>query len=155
MGCTLLRVNSHLQLIRCELLCFCLPYDIVGRQNPCEQTDSCENITFLQLRLHGTIMGSTDWRIWWGARDVCPPPPPPGAQILSISCSFRENLENHMLAPLMELAPPPPGKSWIHHLYCTKQIQWLFAQPCINWKVPYSVVYPFFAIAWTYALVHA
>ena len=46
---------------------------------------------------------------WWirGARGAHPPPPPPpGAQILSISCSFRENLAKSYVG-----APPPPG-SW-------------------------------------------
>ena len=36
--------------------------------------------------------------------------PQPQVQILSISCSFWENLQNRMLAPLPgELAPPPRG----------------------------------------------
>ena len=33
------------------------------------------------------------------------PPPPPGAQILSISCSFWENLAKSYVDP----SPPPPG----------------------------------------------
>ena len=39
--------------------------------------------------------------------------PPLGTQILSISCSFRENLaKSYVGAPPGELAPPL-GKSWI------------------------------------------
>ena len=35
-------------------------------------------------------------------------------QILSFSCSFRQN--NRLGHPLWELVPaPPPGKSWIRH----------------------------------------
>ena len=43
------------------------------------------------------------------ARDA--PPPPPGAQILSISCSFWENLAKSYVGapPPGELAPPPRG----------------------------------------------
>ena len=44
-----------------------------------------------------------------GARGTRPPPPPPGVQILSISCSFRENLAKSYVGA------PPPG-SWRSHL---------------------------------------
>ena len=51
-----------------------------------------------------------------GARD---PRPPLGAQILSISCSFWENVaESYVGAPPGELAPPPrgnPGSATDHY----------------------------------------
>ena len=41
---------------------------------------------------------------------------PPGSQILSISCSFWENLaKSYVGAHPGELVPPPRGKSWIRH----------------------------------------
>ena len=55
-----------------------------------------------------------------GVRDA--PPPPPGAQILSISCSFRENMaKSYVGAPPGELAPPPRGNpgSATHMVYWT------------------------------------
>ena len=39
--------------------------------------------------------------------------PPPGVQILSISCSFRENLA--CSRPPWRVHAPPSGKSWIRH----------------------------------------
>ena len=52
-----------------------------------------------------------------GARDAHPPPP--GAQILSISCSFWENLaKSYVGTPPGELAPPPlgnPGSATASH----------------------------------------
>ena len=47
-----------------------------------------------------------------GVRDARPPL---GIQILSISCSFRENLA--CSRPPGGFTPPPSGKSWIRH--CT------------------------------------
>ena len=40
------------------------------------------------------------------------PPPPPGTQILSISCSFRENLAKWYVGapPPREFLPPPPPR---------------------------------------------
>ena len=46
-----------------------------------------------------------------GVRDARPPL---GVQILSISCSFRENLACSR-PPWRVHAPPPSGKSWIRH----------------------------------------
>ena len=40
-------------------------------------------------------------------------PPPLGVQILSISCSFRENLA--CSRPPWRVHAPPSGKSWIRH----------------------------------------
>ena len=45
-----------------------------------------------------------------GVRDARPPL---GVQILSISCSFRENLA--CSRPPWRVHAPPSGKSWIRH----------------------------------------
>ena len=59
-----------------------------------------------------------------GARDA--PPPPLGAQILSISCSFQENMaKSYVGAPPGELAPPPrgnPGSATAYHCLRFKEI---------------------------------
>ena len=51
--------------------------------------------------------------------------PPLGVQILSISCSFRENLACsrppwRVHAPPLEGSRPPSGKSWIRHCSVSK-----------------------------------
>ena len=51
-----------------------------------------------------------------GVRDARPPL---GVQILSISCSFRENLA--CSRPPWRVHAPPSGKSWIRHWYVNKQ----------------------------------
>ena len=53
----------------------------------------------------------------WGARD---PPPPPGTQILSISCSFRENLAKSYVGPPGKLARPPWGNPGSAPAICCK-----------------------------------
>ena len=40
------------------------------------------------------------------------PPPSPRSKIFSISCSFSQNLENHMLAPSWRVGAPSFGESW-------------------------------------------
>ena len=45
----------------------------------------------------------------WEARRR--PPPPPGIQILSISCSFRENLAKFYVGDLLKSWRPPQGNS--------------------------------------------
>ena len=45
-----------------------------------------------------------------GVRDA-----PPGGRILSFSSSFRQKISK--IIPILELAHPPSGKSWIRH--CT------------------------------------
>ena len=50
------------------------------------------------------------WRIYIVKFWTRAPPPPRGVQILSISCSFWENLaKSYVGAPPGELAPPPRG----------------------------------------------
>ena len=56
-----------------------------------------------------------------GVRDARPPPL--GVQILSISCSFRENLA--CSRPPLEGSRPPSGKSWIRHcLLLSSHLHW-------------------------------
>ena len=54
-------------------------------------------------------------------------PPPLGVQILSISCSFRENLA--CSRPPWRVHAPPSGKSWIRHWFCYKIINVLSNLP--------------------------
>ena len=60
----------------------------------CEETIYCISI-FISGGSKGGVRGTR---------------PPPGAQILSIACSFWENLaKSYVGAPPGELAPPPRG----------------------------------------------
>ena len=79
---------------------------------------------------HGTSLYRPPARgIWWRSLEICSnlftlaladlgggvrdARPPLGVQILSISCSFRENLA--CSRPPWRVHAPPSGKSWIRH----------------------------------------
>ena len=66
------------------------------------------------VKIRWTSVSSGGFRGARGARAH----PPPGAQILSISCSFREILtKSYVGGPLGSWRPIPPGKSWIRRWY--------------------------------------
>ena len=70
-------------------------------------TQNCRfnfNSTNIIPQIRPTIQPLSSGGSKGNARDACPPPP--GAQILSISCTFRENMaKSYVGAP-----PPPPGE---------------------------------------------
>ena len=49
-------------------------------------------------------------------------PPPPGVQILSISCSFWENLAKSYVGAPWRVGAPSSGKSWIRHCLLLKAL---------------------------------